>query len=107
MNAAFDSPILLVTADAAFVTRVLRELTQARILNVVDVVEDEASALAYLAKRRPAVVLLDDRQPALPARIRREEALGDLPILVVDFPLDASRLLAALREPGVERLLRS
>jgi hypothetical protein len=97
MNAAFDSPILIVTADASFVTRTLRELTLARILNVVDVVEDEASAWAYLDKRRPAVLILD-------ARLRIRAADGP-PILAMDAPLDAARLLAALKELGVERLL--
>lgn len=115
MNAAFESPILVVTTDPAFVTRILRDFTRARILNIVDVVETDAGALAYLMKCRPALFVLDQLRPGL----CREDA-GKTPILVVAAasdpklaylrvlppPLDPGRLLEALQELGVDRLLR-
>jgi two-component system, response regulator len=113
--------ILLVEDDPAHAEIVRRNLEQNQIANRLEHVEDGQAALDYLFRQaryvdpasspRPHIVLLDLRLPKVEGldvlrRIRADEHLGNLPVVVLTTSAAESDILAALHSRANSYLVK-
>src|SRR5436309_15837204 len=92
-------PLLLACEDEERIIELLRTLTEPLGVDVVPA-RDGATALAYLAAKRPALMTLDLVLPNLDGfgvleRIRQRPELDDMPIMVISALADASNIKKA------------